>query len=347
MVQILQQPLEITIPPRLVPGGTLVTAQSYLIDRIAPDCEIIHLPPTELQGGVLRLKRGAVDSAPAKRRRRLRLGNVAPEAAPAGRQIIDLRHHDPLNWAHFLNNHLPLVFHTSDVLGLDWADLLLVMPEDTPGYIHAAAALFGFELWCTDAPVRGEGLTIEVTPWTGVRPARMGWAQSPRVQAALAGALAAAPKTDLPKKVFLSRKDTRTLANEAEIETVLVEQGYTKVYAEDFSAIDQIRLFLQADDIVAVHGAGQAPFLYCTEDARPRRMIELLPCGHMTNVYRAMAAELGTEWIGVRGRLKPEYVKPAYQLAEKFRAFSLDEFEVDPVSLERAMGMLDDAERAG
>ena len=60
----------------------------------------------------------------------------------------------------------------------------------------------------------------------------------------------------------------------------------------------------------------------------------------MTDVFRVMAAQVGCTWIGVRGRMKPEYVGPAYDLDTPFRKFSLDGFEVDPVSLERAFELV-------
>jgi hypothetical protein len=57
----------------------------------------------------------------------------------------------------------------------------------------------------------------------------------------------------------------------------------------------------------------------------------------MTDVYRAMAHQVGCSWIGVRGKIKPEHVEPAYRLGEPFLAFSLQSFEVDPASVEIAL----------
>ena len=57
----------------------------------------------------------------------------------------------------------------------------------------------------------------------------------------------------------------------------------------------------------------------------------------MTDFFRLMAQQVGVSWTGVRGRLKPEYVAPAYREQRVFKQFSLDNFEVDPVSLDRAL----------
>jgi hypothetical protein len=58
----------------------------------------------------------------------------------------------------------------------------------------------------------------------------------------------------------------------------------------------------------------------------------------MTDVYRVMSAQIGSSWIGVRGRIKPEYVEPAYKLKTSFSRYSLDSFEVDPTALSQALG---------
>jgi capsular polysaccharide biosynthesis protein len=143
----------------------------------------------------------------------------------------------------------------------------------------------------------------------------------------------------LPSRIFLSRRDTRVLENEAEVADWLGARGFTKLYPEDFSAADQLRLFRQAEVIVAVHGAGLAPLLYASVSDRPRHLVELLPCGHMTDVYRVMAHQTGWSWAGVRGRLKPEYVKPAYAFHAEFKQFSLDSFEVDIRALDEAFAL--------
>ena len=247
-----------------------------------------------------------------------------------------MRAHEPENFAHFLNNHLPAFFRAAEVAGRDWSDARLLLPKKTPGYILDLAALFGIQTVCTRKTVRGEGLAFHATPWTSLRSARAAWAALPRPQAALAQALAEAPDPGLPRKVFISRKSTRALENATEIEAWLGDRGFETVYPEDLPVLDQMRLFRDADEIVAVHGAALAPLLYCTPGAGPRRLVEILPVGHMTDVYRDMAAAVDCDWIGVQGRIKPGYVAGLYDLDTPFTQHSLDSFEVDPASLEMA-----------
>ncbi len=332
---------DLSIPSDVIPSGRIITARSYLIDRFQPDVEQIVLPEKPRVGGKLHWDSGTV-TAPARpvgRRQRLLGGRPGQQVAPADRWIVDLRSKSPENWAHFLNNHLPLVFGLADLAGRDLAEALLLLPKAVPGYIKGAAALFGLEVLGTDDAVTGPGVAYEVQPWTALRPIRHAWVNLPAPQAALAALDAEAPAQPLPRKVFLSRQDTRKVSNAPEIEALLEAQGYKTVFPETLSAADQMRLVRGADEVVAVHSAGLAPLLYCQPGRGPRRLIELLPCGHMTDVYRAIAAQVGSAWIGVRGRIKPEYVQPAYRLDNPFTAYSLDDFEVDPVALEQALEM--------
>lgn len=320
---------ERVVAPLTLGPGTLVTARSYLIDRMVPDCEIVALPAKEVAGGTLSSTLGPGRCAGRARRRRWPLG-AAPAPVRAEGVAFDMRHHDPSNWAHVLTNHLPLLFR----LAADWdlapAELTPILPGDAPEHARAALRLFGLEPLATDGAVEGTVLDYRMDPWTGLRPARADWVRE------TAPAPQPGTSAPLPERVFLARRDTRAVANMAEVEALLGPLGFVTTYPEDLPAADQVRLFRDAREIVAVHGAGLAPLLYRPAGSRLERLVEILPCGHMTDVYRVMAQQVGCAWIGVRGRLKPGYVDPAYDLGAGFTRFSLDAFEVDPEALRRA-----------
>ncbi len=331
---------EQAIAPWIMPAGRIVTAQSYFIDRILPDCEIIALPEAVIPGGTLSWNVGPLVAEPEKRPGGLRgLRRLQTQTAPEDRWVVDLRAHSPANWAHFLNGHLPLLFALADAAQLDLETALALLPGDVPGYILGLAALFGIETLATDDVVEGHGLTFDVSPWTATRPVRADWVRLPAPTAAIEALEAAGSEAAFPDKVFLARRKTRVVSNMDEIGPLLARHGFETVYPEDLAPADQISLFCQATEMIAVHGAGLAPLLFCTPERGLRRLVEILPVGHMTNVYRAMAAQVGCDWVGVRGRLKPEYVRPAYKIGTAFTEYSLDAFEVDPVSLERALEM--------
>lgn len=332
---------DVAIPPYDLAAGRLVTARSYLIDRITPACEIVHLPPRTLPGATLGLTLGpATVQRPKTRGALSRFKRPRPARdIPKDRILIDLRGHTPQNWAHFLNNHLPLTFCLSDKAGIEPARLLAVLPADTPLYILGAAKVFGLDTLCSDATISGQVLQFDIAPWIAVRNLRHRWAQLPWPS----GKLAQNPRdTPLPQDIFLSRRGTRTLLNEDEVADFLSQRGFHLVYAEDHTAADQIRLITQARRIVAIHGAGLAPLLYRAPDGPKAHLIELMPCGHMTDVYRVMAQQVGVDWIGVRGRIKPEYIAPAYAFTDGFSAFSLDPFHIDVHSLDAAFAMAEE-----
>ncbi|MCV2881873.1 glycosyltransferase family 61 protein [Actibacterium sp. XHP0104] len=334
---------QIDIAPLHCPEARLITARSYLIDRFVPDSEIVLLPAKTVAGGRLGYHRGPVSASVAQPRRRslMRMGQV-PVQQVDDALLIDFRLNVPQNWAHFLNNHLPILFRICDDAGLSPADLCLILPGNTPGYIAKVAALFGLRILSTDDTVQGQGINFTSEPWTGIRPARRDWATLPWPTEALTRAdILGGTDQGLPRKVFLSRQDTRTLENEAEVEALLAQRGFTKLYAEDLTPAQQFRLFQEAEEIVAIHGAGLAPLLYLAPDAPLKWLIELFPCGHMTDVYRVMAHQCGIRWMGVRGRIRPEHVAPAYELGQPFLAYSLQPFHADCHAIAQAIDMLE------
>lgn len=336
---------EIHLSAYHVSPARLTTARSYMIDRFVPACEIIALPEKQVAGGNLSYHQTHLTlpaTVPSGRGARMR-ARFTPSATRQieDRLLIDLRHHDPGNWAHFLNNHLPIVFRLCETIRADWSRVLLVTPQATPDYVRAAARLFGFDLLSTDDAITGEGLSFTVTPWTAVRTERANWARLPAVTEALARATHVTEPA-LPRRPFLARRNTRAISNMSEVEAYLTARGYETIYPEDLSAVDQFRLFREADAMVAVHGAGLAPLLYVPPNGRLQQLVEILPVGHMTDVYRVMAQQVGVFWTGVRGRIKSGYVDAAYRLDAPFNTFSLDSFEVDVVALEHALDFASD-----
>ena len=338
---------EIDLPDYRVGPGQLITARSYMIDRFVPDCEIISLPEKTVAGGKLQFRRGKVSLpavAPKGRAARLR-HSMWPKAHQHidGKILFDLRHHGPDNWAHFLNNHLPIVFRLCEEASIGWGDVLLVTPADIPAYIRAGAAVFGFETLPTDAAVSGEGIAFEMTPWTAIRTERAAWVRRPGILEAIRTAPSSGPA--LPQRAFLARRDTRVIANMHDIEPCLAARGYETIYVEDLSAAGPLRRVQDATEIVAVHGAALAPLLYVPPEGPLQHLTEILPVGHMTDVYRVMAHQVGISWIGVRGKIKPDYVTASYRLGDAFKDFSLDSFEVDVVALEQSLDLAQGARR--
>jgi capsular polysaccharide biosynthesis protein len=68
------------------------------------------------------------------------------------------------------------------------------------------------------------------------------------------------------RKIFVGRPagSKRNLINQEELASVLEERGFESILMEDFSLADQINIFKNADEIVAVHGAALANLAFCS-----------------------------------------------------------------------------------
>jgi capsular polysaccharide biosynthesis protein len=340
-------PTNFVLSKALCPEGYLVSAPSFLVDRFVPACEIIRLPPREFGGGGGHFVLGPGEIRPEQpgdgshyRSLIERLRPVAAKPARGPGILIDFRRrHTPKNWTHFLNDYLPALLYLCARTGLRPQELTIVMPRRTPTFILKAADLFGLTTLTSDAVLQGTVLDFGFDTWNTIRADRADWVRGPYVDAVLAP-LRGPPAT--PRRLFISRRDTRVLENEAEIETFLAGRGYQKIYAEDFGPADQFRMFEAAEAIVAIHGAALGPLLYRSQTSALRQVVELFPVGHLTNVFRAVASQVGCRWAGVRGQLRPEHVKPVYDFSQPFKRFSLQAFRVDPSSLDLALKLCED-----
>lgn len=324
----------------IVPSAWVVGPRSMMIDRVVPRLEFLWMPKTVQPGGTISLCRA--ESAPERRIgwrvHAHRLLRKDYGAAPVDGPILDLRQSHPSNWAHAQIIHLPLAAMARDWLGTSPTVLLT---NDIPKYVVSLFAHFGFAAVATDREVTGTIVLPSLSSTDVMRPVRRTLVAPLVAELDHRRALGKLP-TGLPTKIFVSRRATRRIENEAEIEAELARDGYTKLYPETMSVPEQIELFNTATNIVAIHGAALAPLLFRSQQAPPFDLVEILSPAHMANSYRLMAAQTGGRYIGVRGRMKPDYVEPAYRLNRIFHAYSLADFSVDLESLRAARAILRD-----
>jgi capsular polysaccharide biosynthesis protein len=325
----------------------LFSASSYLIDRIVPEPERIILPSVVVPNGTIYYTItddvATTSSQNISKREKLiaRSKDVFKAHVIDDGYIIDLRISVPENWAHSLNSHLPLAFFLRDKIQKQFINpkVFVLLDDKTPNFILDLYKLFNFEVMKTSCDVTGKVQFFKVDNWSCLRSIARQWVEEFCLTVNVLDCLSK-PKMSLPKKVFLSRKDTRTLINEGEAENYLSAKGFTKIYPEMLSVSDQLAIFSHADELVALHGAAIGPLLYRPKSAPPLKLIEIFTPGHMTKYYRVMADQVGAEWVGVRGKIEPEHVKEAYNFSKKFREYSLTPFTVDLVSLESAFEYL-------
>lgn len=326
--------LSIELYPSVAEPAWMISARSFLVDRFTPDFERILIPTKTLGGGRLDFRQVTRSVSRLQSWRKTVSSLIKLPETPISGLYIDLRRDAPQNWAHFVTIHLPIVFLYMNLEKIDFDNIKLILPKNTPNYILSAADIFGLATVCTDNPVTGDGIMYDLTHADAIRNQRVDWVHYDFVRNRLDKAISTKANIEnIPDKIFLARKDTRRIINEESVFEALKELGYKKIYAEDFSAIEQFCMFERAESIVAAHGAAIAPLLFRKLDAKPLSLVEIFPCGHITNNWRTVAQQVGTHWIGVRGRIRPEHIKEIYRLDRPYRRHSLQDYEVDPDSV--------------
>ena len=141
-----------------------------------------------------------------------------------------------------------------------------------------------------------------------------------------------------PRKVFISRRGSRRLTNEAEIEASLRAEGFEKVYFENIPILEQWSIMRDATDIIAIHGAalGGLAFQAAREDGLQARLIELFGAGFVVNPFRKFMAVLGGEWVGCRGKITPEVVRDIDEPG-RAKSHAFDDFELSFEAIETAL----------
>ena len=181
------------------------------------------------------------------------------------------------NYYHFVVDYLANLYHL-DRCEIDPA-LLPLLIERAPGFQADLVAAFGY--------------ADQVHPWDGsptlfyvrelhlprkcfgdwgqnLRPGVYGWARARTAH------LAPEPNRPRSRRIHISRRNAlaRRIANEAEIRPMLAERGFITICAEELSVSEQIRLFRNAEAVVAPHGAGATNLIYAEPGTQ---FVEIMP----------------------------------------------------------------------
>ena len=202
-----------------------------------------------------------------------RIGFARRLFSVAGRTIdldcfFDTRSGGPNNISHLLIDIVPLCLLACQAV----PDVKFVFRPMAP-HFRELLGFFGIDPLCTDRPVRGRGLEFFLTRQLALF--SMGCAFGSPVTT-LTGEVYRDyfRKPAGPRKLFISRRGPRSLANEADVLAMLAPEGFQIFYPEDHSIPDQIAAIQAADQVVTIHGAAMA-FLALKE--RTEKIIELLP----------------------------------------------------------------------
>lgn len=314
--------IEIELPPFNVPEAFLFGPKSRLTDKWVPIVEKIVLPSTSTVRGKLSILVNANS---------IEKVNYSDEYLQVGknskdqqaRMTCDMRMHFPQNWAHTLTNHIPMAKIVTNVAKrLNLPPVIFILPKKLPQYCKDAFSIFGLEIVTSDKVFTENNITIKCDPWIAIRGIRHMIAEQ---YANLLSSIVAG--TSISEKIYISRRDTRSILNENELFMYLDDLGFKRIYPEDYSVLEQLSLFRYAHNVVAISGAGLAPILWGKSDEN-RKIVELFQPSNMTNVWRVVAEQKKWKWVGVRGKLWPSFCKHIYGEQKNPNKYAFKNFEV-------------------
>jgi len=340
----------IKIASTSIPNDWLFAPSTYLIDSWTPYVEEICLPSVATETGHLEFRYQEDASAELSLTNKkivfkissfLRCFFLKPEYIK-GQVILDLREYSPGNLSHALMIHLPIALCAKEYLiSIDQGCPLLIFPAALPEYIYKIYIEIGFDVFRTDNKVIGRVCDFDLTSVVSLRGILVDVIQGSLENSDFSEKLRNRSK-NLPNKIFISRKDTRCLINEGEVERMLSSYGYQKIYMEDYDILDQLAMVSLSDNIVAIHGAALGPLVFRSLfNSKQLKFVEIFSPGHMANVYRVLVNQLNGCWVGVRGKLWPKIIAQAYDFPKEIHKFAYADFEVCLLSLERALSALD------
>jgi hypothetical protein len=117
------------------------------------------------------------------------------------------------------------------------------------------------------------------------------------------------------KKEYLSKEDEywyrraqiRYYKDEKKIEKFFVENGYISIKAEDYSLIDQIKIFSQATKIASISGTGLFNCFWCKPDTS---IIEISAVSGFSYHYKEFAQHCNMKYFNISAQnLSPEEIK--------------------------------------
>jgi hypothetical protein len=334
----------IEIPPVTIPASMVYAHSTRMSDFDTPDIERINKPSSTLESHIveIRLTTGATttnaEARPAPRapydRLKYEVKRVLDRREPildlGNRLALDMRFAHIGNFAHLVHDVIAPLRFIEKTLEEDPAvprsPVHVIVPKRASPLAVRFLEAAGVPTIQTDGVVRGhlvaitQDLNLALLPHLVRQPA-----------------VTSPPAHD---RLFVSRRGVRTILNDDAVTRFLAQQGFERVYTEDFPIRDQWTMLGNAREVVGIHGAGLASLAFSihrASDSEPRfRLVELFSPGFSHNCFRIYAAVLKGAWVGVRGKITPDVVQELDILGHS-RAHQNTSFEVDLDALGEAL----------
>lgn len=342
---IFERAYDIEIPAIAIPETRVFAHGTRMSDFDSPSIERIIKPATELRSHTVRIRLATGDSrtaiewrpTPGAATERLKyeikrtLHSREPIIDIGEKIAIDLRFSDTGNYAHLIHDVLGPLRMIEQTLKKDSAlpstPIHMILPKKAPPIALRVLEFAGVPTICTDGVVRGRLLSVTQ---------ELNIAQLPHLVHQPFDVWPA----PMPDRVFVSRREARSILNEDAVMNFLDNEGFQRIYMEDMPIAQQWSILGSASEVVGIHGAGLSSLGFSIgrpkKDGPRFRLIELFSAGFASSCFRDYAAVLGGTWVGVRGKITPEIVRDL-DLLGKSRAHDQASFEVDIDSLAEAL----------
>jgi hypothetical protein len=353
----------VTVDPYRVPESMTFAHSTRMADSWRPTPERIMQPamqvgPASVHVDVFEGSTAELDIARWRTRHPIKRLKRARTVELRGAFVYDTRYEIDSNVGHYVVDTVPKILAAraaiAECLGAD-VEVHAILREGTSRMSTEVFQAFGIPTLATEAKVVAKLVRItENRPETFVD-GQLQHSGAPLMAGNLAGiysafrATLALPGPATPEKIFVSRRDSRTIENEAEVERILEARGFRKYLFEtgELSLLDQWRVMAGAREIVAIHGAGLTPLIFnsrglarAPNDLGGLRVVELYGAGYFVDFNRRLAAVVNAHWCGVRGRISPEIVRDLDERGGG-RLHQSSPFRVDPETLELALAYSD------
>jgi capsular polysaccharide biosynthesis protein len=241
-----------------------------------------------------------------------------------GEYFLDSRYETDGNIAHIMTAVVPRLLAAQKMCD----KVTLVLRSNASSMGKNVYQMLGASILCTDKDINGN-LVLATDDHPGAYEA---WYTTLFGELAFEGL-----NEHTPERVFISRKGTRNLINESEVEQTLQIYGFKKYYFEDIPISEQWSVARNAKVVVAMHGAALSSLVF---NRNKVKLIEFFHPGYVVDMYRNMANAVGGTWSAVTGQITPDVI-PELDFKDKARGFALTRTRIDTKSLKMALEYLD------
>ncbi|MEG4457048.1 glycosyltransferase family 61 protein [Microcoleus sp. N9_A1] len=310
----------------IVAASKMFTYPTRLASAWKPDIMEINLPEYQLKRPDLEISIRQESTRTVPNSSNIYRKIYRKLAAPMqidGEYILDSRYETDGNIAHIMTGPVLRLLGAQKICD----QVTVVLRSNANNMAKNVYKLLGASILCTDKDINGK-LVLADERYPGAYEGCYN---------ALFGELAFEgfnPQT--PEKVFISRKGTRSLINESEVEQTLQAYGFKKYYFEDIPISEQWSVARNAKVIVAMHGAALASLVF---NSNKVKLIELFHPGYVVDMYRHIANAVGGTWCGVSGQITQDVIAKL-DFKQQARYFALTRTKIDINSLRRALEYL-------